>query len=83
ARNLPADELYRDDDTLKSPEELRALFDAVGVQPETSAVTHCGVGISASALLYALHHAGVRDVSLYDPSWEEWARDPSNPVARG
>jgi thiosulfate/3-mercaptopyruvate sulfurtransferase len=83
ARNVPAAELYHPDHTFKSPDELRALFEQAGVPPVTEAITHCGVGISASALLYAAHRAGIVDVKLYDASWEEWGRDPSAPIARG
>src|SRR5207245_2732956 len=73
----------RPDHTMKSPEELRALFAAVGVAPSTRAITYCGCGISASALLFAATLAGIEDVTLYDASWEEWGRDPELPVARG
>jgi thiosulfate/3-mercaptopyruvate sulfurtransferase len=83
ARSVPADELYRADRTMKPPEELRTLFARVGVEPGTSVITHCGVGISASALAFALHRAGIDDVKLYDASWEEWGRDPKRPVVRG
>jgi thiosulfate/3-mercaptopyruvate sulfurtransferase len=83
ARNVPFWRLYRPDLTMRSPVELRELFGRAGVDPGTSAITYCGVGISASALLFALTHAGVHDVALYDGSWEEWGRDPRRPIVRG
>ncbi|MDP9341037.1 MAG: sulfurtransferase [Actinomycetota bacterium] len=83
AASLPAASLYREDDTLKSPQELRELLGGAGVRPEARAITYCGVGISASALAFALKLAGVKRVSLYDASWEEWGRDPDRPIARG
>ena len=83
ALSLPSQELYRDDLTMKSPEELRELFAGLGATPGRRVITYCGVGISASALLYALDRAGIEDVSLYDAGWDEWGRDPSLPVARG
>jgi thiosulfate/3-mercaptopyruvate sulfurtransferase len=83
ARNVPSDELYRPDGTLKAPDALRELFVRAGVGREARVITYCGVGISASALAFALGHAGVADVRLYDASWEEWGRDPGRPVARG
>ena len=67
---------------MKSPDQLRKLLAAAGVHRGSRAITYCGVGISASALLFALRRAGIEDAALYDASWEEWGRDPARPVAR-
>jgi thiosulfate/3-mercaptopyruvate sulfurtransferase len=82
ARSIPAARLYRDDGTFREPDELRSMFADAGVDEGTSVITQCGVGISASALLYALHRAGFDDARLYDASWEEWARRTDLPVDR-
>jgi thiosulfate/3-mercaptopyruvate sulfurtransferase len=83
AASVPATELYRPDMIMKSPGELRELFAEAGAGPGSKAITYCGVGISAAALLFALVRAGYEDVKLYDGSWEEWGRDGSRPVATG
>lgn len=83
ALSVPSQQLYRDDLTMKSPDELRELFAKLGATSDTHVITYCGVGISASALLYALERAGVEDASLYDAGWDEWGRNPELPVARG
>lgn len=83
ATSLPWRELYRDDLTMKDSDELRELFASAGVSADSRAIAYCGVGISASALLYALNRAGVANTSLYDAGWDEWGRDPERPVARG
>jgi len=83
ARSVPAQELYRADLTMKSADDLRGLFAGLGATPERRAIAYCGVGISASALLYALERAGIEDVSLYDAGWDEWGRDAERPVDRG
>jgi thiosulfate/3-mercaptopyruvate sulfurtransferase len=83
ARNVPAAALYRPDGTMKPPEELRRLFASASVEPGTRAIAYCGVGISASALVFGLRLAGIDDAVLYDASWEEWGRDADRPVDRG
>lgn len=83
AASVPATGLYRSDKTMKSPSELRELFAEAGAGAGSRAITYCGVGISAAALLFALVRAGFEDVKLYDASWEEWGRDGSRPVATG
>lgn len=82
AANVPALELYGADGRLRSPDELRALFRSAGVREDGRAITYCGVGISAAAVLFALAYAGY-DGALYDGSWEEWSRDPARPITRG
>lgn len=83
ARSVPWQELYHSDGTMKNPDELRELFGRVGATPERKAIAYCGVGISASALLYALNRAGIQDAALYDAGWDEWGRNPDLPIARG
>jgi thiosulfate/3-mercaptopyruvate sulfurtransferase len=83
ARSVPWFELYEADWTLRPPEAMRGMFEAVGVRQESRCITYCGVGISASALLFALRLAGFEDAMLYDGSWDDWARSPERPVARG
>jgi thiosulfate/3-mercaptopyruvate sulfurtransferase len=68
--------------TFLEPRALSARALAAGVRPEQRVITYCGVGISASLGLFALHLAGYPDLALYDASWEEWGADPNRPVVR-
>ncbi|MBA3727755.1 MAG: sulfurtransferase [Actinobacteria bacterium] len=83
ATNLPSFDLYGPEGRMRPADELRALFASVGVPRSGQVIAYCGVGISASALVFALTLAGIQDARLYDASWEEWGRDLARPIARG
>jgi len=67
----------------KSTEEILAECASVGVTPETPVVLYCFKGARASNTLVALKEAGIKDVTLYFGSWNEWSRDPSLPIETG
>jgi len=70
--NLPYDELYAADGTLRPPAALREALVAAGVDLARPVVTTCGSGITASVIALALHRVGRPDVAVYDGSWTEW-----------
>ena len=83
ARNLPYPDLYNQDGTLKSPDEIRGMFLAAGVDPEKPFVASCGSGVTANSLIFAARMLGNRDTRLYDGSWSEWGADPKTPKQQG
>lgn len=83
SRNVPFNALLNDDNTLKSPADLRAVFEAAGIDLSRPMITTCGSGITASVLALALERIGVDAWSLYDGSWAEWGMFPTVPVATG
>ena len=66
--------------TFRDKAALRELARTRGIDPAYRVITYCGVGISASLALFALHLAGYRHLALYDASWEEWGTDPTRPI---
>jgi thiosulfate/3-mercaptopyruvate sulfurtransferase len=65
-------DLLTPENTMKSPDELRALFTAAGVDLTKPAICTCGSGVNAAMLTLALEIIGHRDHALYDGAWAEW-----------
>jgi thiosulfate/3-mercaptopyruvate sulfurtransferase len=72
-----------DNGVMKSPEELRAVFEAADIDLSKPAITSCGSGVTAAILCLAMERFGKTDHSLYDGSWAEWGAFPTLPVATG
>jgi thiosulfate/3-mercaptopyruvate sulfurtransferase len=60
--------------------DAEAKFAAQGVTKNKRVICYCGGGISATIDLLRLHHLGYDNLTLYDGSMGEWARDASLPV---
>ncbi|MCR8724874.1 3-mercaptopyruvate sulfurtransferase [Frigidibacter sp. ROC022] len=72
SKNLPFSLLIAPDGTMKTPEELRAVFAGAGVDLNKPAITSCGSGVTAAIISLALERVGHRNHALYDGSWAEW-----------
>jgi len=83
ARNLPFANLYRDDGTLRSVEELRAAFTAAGIDANRAFAASCGSGVTATSLLFAARLLGNDSTTLYEGSWTDWGSDPGTPKELG
>ena len=84
SRNLPFDRVT-DPHTrqLRSAEELRRLFDEAGVNLDRPVVASCGSGVTACALVFALHLIGHPGAAVYDGSWSEWGLPEGPPIETG
>jgi thiosulfate/3-mercaptopyruvate sulfurtransferase len=78
--NVPAASLLQPSKQLIAPAEAEARFAAQGITPDKQVIAYCGGGISATVDLFLLHQLGYDNLTLYDGSMGEWAKDPSLPI---
>ena len=60
--------------------DAKAKLEAKGVTPDKRVICYCGGGISATIDLFLMHQLGYDNITLYDASMGEWARDPGLPI---
>jgi thiosulfate/3-mercaptopyruvate sulfurtransferase len=82
AVSAPTTENLDADGRFLPPEQLRARFAALGVEPGTPVASYCGSGVTAAHEVVALALAGF-DAALYPGSWSQWSNHPERPVAVG
>ncbi len=83
SKNVHYRTLLNDDGTMKSPDDLQAVFEAAGVDLAKPAITTCGSGVTAAILSLALERMGRDRWTLYDGSWAEWGMYGDLKVATG
>ena len=78
-------ELLNEDDSFKSPEQLRQVFAAAGVRPEKydDVVCYCRLSHRATMGWIALSQIlGHSNIKIYDGSWTEWGSIVGFPVEK-
>ena len=70
----------RPDGTFKSAEELRAMYEPLGVTPDKEVLTYCQGGYRAAHGYLALRLLGFPRVRNYVGSWKEWGDRLELPV---
>lgn len=71
AKNIPYGRFFDSNGHWKTPDAIRAVFDAAGLDLARPMVATCGSGITASVIVFAAHLLG-HEIALYDGSWTEW-----------
>jgi len=79
--NLPFDRLLdKETGCYRAPDEIRAAFDAAGVDGAAPVITSCGSGVTACVLTLGLDLIGRPHGAVYDGSWTEWGGRDDTPV---
>ena len=83
ATNIPWKGSLTEDGTIANGPELAAHFARHGIQPETSVVVHCEVGLASSHSYLTLRLIGQPRVRTYHRSWAEWGGQTDLPRSAG
>lgn len=83
AHNVPSSTLIAPDGTMKSAEQLKAVFAEAGVDIDKPVVATCGSGMTASIVALALARLGRPRTAVYDGAWTEWGGREDTPVVTG
>lgn len=66
--------------TIAAPEVAAKAFADVGADPSQRIIVYCGGGIAATLDAFLLHQLGYENVTVYDNSMSEWAKDARLPI---
>ncbi len=83
ARNIPWATAANPDGTLKSADELRAIYTGQGITPDREVITYCRIGERSAHTWFALTQLlGYPNVRNYDGSWTEWGNLVGAPIEK-
>ncbi len=79
ALNVHYESLLNIDNTIKPPHEIKAVFDANGVDLDKPVIFTCGSGVTACLPMLGAAMLGFEEFPLYDGSWLDWASRKDTP----
>jgi len=72
----------KENPVLKTPKELRQIYEAAGATKDKKVVSYCRTGVQASHTYFVAKYLGY-DVAMYDGSFSEWVTLEGAPVITG
>jgi len=81
--NVPAATLVDSGKQFVALADAQSRFGSEGVTKDKRVICYCGGGISATIDLFMLYQLGYENLTLYDGSMGEWAKDHSMPIETG
>jgi thiosulfate/3-mercaptopyruvate sulfurtransferase len=84
AKNVPWKQAANEDNTFKTGDELKALYQGeVGLSPSDDVIAYCRIGERSSHTWFVLTHLlGFEQVRNYDGSWTEYGNAVKVPIER-
>jgi thiosulfate/3-mercaptopyruvate sulfurtransferase len=81
--NYPRNALVDAPKFWKPADELRAMYEAVGISDAKRVVPYCSTGVRSAVTWFTLRLIGYEEVALYTGSWKEWGDHPETPKTIG
>ena len=79
--NIPSADMLNNNNFLyKEIGNLKKIFNKYNVLNKKKVITYCGGGIAATNIAFALTVLGYNNISVYDASLNEWAKDKKLPL---
>ena len=82
AINIPWNRFLQPDASVKSPEQVKKIFEDHGLREDQEIVTYCLGGVRAAWVYCLLRYVGYDQAKTYPGSWWEWSRDFAAPVEK-
>jgi thiosulfate/3-mercaptopyruvate sulfurtransferase len=84
AQNIPWAQAANPDQTFKSADELKALYEGKGITQDKDVIAYCRIGERSSHTWFVLTYLlGYPNVRNYDGSWTEWGSMVNVPIEKG
>ncbi|HUF53165.1 MAG TPA: sulfurtransferase [Dehalococcoidia bacterium] len=83
AKNIVWSRAMNEDNTFKSADELKALYEPEGVTPDKDVIAYCRIGERSAHTWFVLTQLlGYDNVRNYDGSWTEWGSLVGVPIEK-